>query len=92
VKSLHTGHVPAWNPIGLISLGIAVLVGGLGIVGVYPTYYASFLAMVIGPVLHVALTVATRGRYYGESNRGAFSKSRERLASEDTTGAAEEER
>jgi len=88
----HTGHVPAWNPIGLISLGIAVLVGGLGIAGVYPTYYASFLAMVIGPVLHVALTVATRGRYYGESNRGAFSKSRERLASEDTTGAAEEER
>jgi len=48
--------------------------------------------MVIGPVLHVALTVATRGRYYGESNRGAFSKSRERLASEDTTGAAEKER
>ena len=35
-----------------------------GIVGVYPTYYASFLAMIIGPLLHVALTAATKGRYY----------------------------
>lgn len=65
----HTGHVPAWNPIGLISLGVAVAVGALGIIGIYPTYYASFIAMAIGPLLHVALTVATHGRYYGESNR-----------------------
>jgi purine-cytosine permease-like protein len=63
----HSGHVPAWNPIGLISLGVAVLVGALGIVGVYPAYYASFIAMILGPVLHVGLTVATRGRFYGEA-------------------------
>lgn len=56
--------VRAWNPCGLASLGIAVVVGGLGVVGVYPVYYASFIAMVLGPLLHVAFTVATRGRYY----------------------------
>ena len=57
-------EVRAWNPCGLISLGVAVAVGALGIVGVYPTYYASFLAMIIGPLLHVSLTTATKGRYY----------------------------
>jgi cytosine permease len=35
-------EVRAWNPCGLISLGVAVAVGALGIIGVYPTYYASF--------------------------------------------------
>ena len=49
---------------GLISLGVAVAIGALGIVGAYPTYYASFLAMIIGPLLHIALTAATKGRYY----------------------------
>jgi purine-cytosine permease-like protein len=56
--------VRAWNPCGLSSLGIAVVVGGLGVVGVYPDYYASFVAMVLGPVLHVAFTAATKGRCY----------------------------
>ncbi|MFF5989115.1 purine-cytosine permease family protein [Prauserella flavalba] len=57
-------EVRAWNPCGLTSLGVAVLVGALGIVGIYPIYYASFAAMLLGPVLHVAITVATRGRFY----------------------------
>lgn len=60
----HEREVRAWNPCGLLSLGIAVLVGALGIVGVYPIYYASFVAMVLGPILHVALTKWTKGRYY----------------------------
>jgi purine-cytosine permease-like protein len=64
-------EVRAWNPCGLISLGVAVAVGALGIVGIYPTYYASFLAMIIGPLLHVALTVATKGRYYEPVHAGA---------------------
>lgn len=58
------GEVRSWNPCGLISLGAAVAVGGLGVVGVYPIYYASFVAMLLGPVLHVVLTVATKGRFY----------------------------
>ena len=57
-------EVRAWNPCGLISLGVAVAIGALGIIGVYPEYYASFLAMIIGPLLHVAITAATKGRYY----------------------------
>ena len=33
--------------------------------GVYPnTYYAPFLVMIIGPLLHVAITDATKSRYY----------------------------
>jgi cytosine permease len=57
-------EVRSWNPCGLASLGIAVVLGALGIGGVYPIYYASFVAMLIGPLLHVAFTVMTRGRYY----------------------------
>jgi len=60
----HEGEVRAWNPCGLWSLGIAVFVGALGIVGVYPIYYASFVAMILGPVLHVAITKWTNGKYY----------------------------
>lgn len=62
-------EVRSWNPCGLLSLGIAVGVGGLGIVGIYPIYYASFAAMLLGPVLHVLLTYATRGRYYRTRNQ-----------------------
>jgi cytosine permease len=58
------GIVRNWNPAGLISMGVAILVGALGILGLYPVYYASFLAMAVGPILHVALTAATKGRYY----------------------------
>ncbi|MGH3359470.1 MAG: purine-cytosine permease family protein [Nocardioidaceae bacterium] len=56
--------VRPWNPCGLVSLGVAVAIGGLGIIDVYPEAYASFIAMVIGPVLHVALTSITKGAYY----------------------------
>jgi purine-cytosine permease-like protein len=60
----HEDEVRRWNPCGLTSLGVAVFVGALGIVGIYPIYYASFVAMLLGPVLHIALTRATNGRYY----------------------------
>lgn len=58
------GEVREWNPCGLTSLAIAVFVGALGILEVYPVAYASFLAMFVGPVIHIAMTVATKGRYY----------------------------
>jgi cytosine permease len=60
----HEADVRNWNPCGLISLGVAVAVGALGILEVYPIYFASFLAMIIGPILHAILTKATGGRYY----------------------------
>ena len=57
-------EVRRWNPCGLTSLGVAIFVGALGILEVYPIYYASFVSMLLGPVLHVALTKATNGRFY----------------------------
>lgn len=53
-----------WNPCGMIAMAVAIGVGACGLAGLYPVYYASFLAMLIGPVVHVGLTVATKGRYY----------------------------
>lgn len=58
------GEVREWNPCGLVSLAVAVGIGALGIFEVYPTYYASFIAMFVGPIIHIAMTVATKGRYY----------------------------
>lgn len=57
-------HLRSWNPCGTFSLLIAVAIGAAGILGAYPMYYASFIAMLVGPVLHVVFSVATRGRYY----------------------------
>jgi len=50
---------------------VAVAIETLGIIGVYPTYYASMLAMTIGPLLHVAITAATKDRYYRPSHASA---------------------
>ena len=60
----HEDEVRRWNPCGLICLGVAVFVGALGILEVYPIYYACVVAMLLGPILHSALTRATNGRYY----------------------------
>ncbi|MGY4646545.1 purine-cytosine permease family protein [Mycobacterium sp. URHB0021] len=60
----HESDVRRWNPCGLLSLGIAVAVGALGILEVYPIYLASFVAMILGPILHVMITKFTGGRYY----------------------------
>lgn len=57
-------YLRSWNPCGVISLLVAVAIGAAGILGAYPLYYASFIAMLVGPLLHVTFTVATRGRYY----------------------------
>ena len=59
------------EPLRLLSLGVTVAVGALGIIGVYPICDASFLAMVIGPLLHVASTAATKGRYYRRAHASA---------------------
>jgi cytosine permease len=69
--AVREAEVRAWNPCGLLSLGVTVAVGALGIIVVYPTYYASFLAMVIGTLLPVASTAATKGRYYRSARASA---------------------
>lgn len=57
-------EVRSWNPCGLVSLGIAVIAGAFGILKVYPTEYSSFVAMILGPIIHIAMTKATGGKYY----------------------------
>jgi cytosine permease len=57
-------YLHSWNPAGVISLVVAVIIGALGVFNVYPIYYASFLAMLSGPVLHVMISVMTKGKYY----------------------------
>jgi cytosine permease len=58
------GRVRNWNPCGIIAMAAGVAVGGLGVFGLYPSYYASFIAMLLGPLLYVPLTMATRGQFY----------------------------
>ncbi|MDD2068595.1 hypothetical protein NPS49_09725 [Pseudomonas putida] len=53
-----------WNHCGVFSLLIAVAIGAAGVMGAYPMYYASFIAMIVGPILHVIATKMTEGRYY----------------------------
>jgi hypothetical protein len=60
----HEDEVRRWNLRGLISLGVAVFVGALGILAVYPISYACVVALLLGPILQIALTRATNGRSY----------------------------
>ncbi|NBB57314.1 ATP-binding cassette domain-containing protein [Pantoea vagans] len=57
-------YLRMWNPSGVIALYVAFAIGAAGVLGLYPMVYASFIAMLVGPVLHVAISVATRGSYY----------------------------
>jgi cytosine permease len=62
--AFEEGSVRSWNPAGITAMTAGIVVGGLGIFGVYPTYFASFIAMALGPAVYVPLMIATRGRYY----------------------------
>ncbi|KAF1015335.1 MAG: hypothetical protein GAK29_04601 [Acinetobacter bereziniae] len=57
-------YLHRWNPSGVIALVVAVLIGAAGILGLYPMVYASFIAMIIGPIIHVVISLATKGKYY----------------------------
>lgn len=57
-------YLRRWNPSGSIALAVAVAIGAAGILGAYPMVFASFIAMLVGPVIHVIISVATRGRFY----------------------------
>lgn len=58
------GFVRTWNPCGITAMMLGIVIGALGVFGVYPSYYASFIAMFVGPIVYIPLTIATRGRYY----------------------------
>ncbi|WP_104126218.1 cytosine permease [Cryobacterium sp. Y57] len=75
VIEYRDGVIRNWNPCGLVAMGLAVAIGAAGVFGMYPVYYASFIAMAIGPSVYVVLTVATKGRFY-------FSKRGEQRAKE----------
>jgi purine-cytosine permease-like protein len=79
------GEVRAWNPCGLTALAVAVCIGALGILEVYPVAYSSFLAMFIGPVVHVILTMATRGRFYTPAGVAATTQPTTRPQADPTT-------
>ena len=57
-------YLTSWNPCGVVSLIVGVAIGAAGVLGAYPIYYASFISMIVGPVLHVAASIATRGSFY----------------------------
>lgn len=57
-------YLTSWNPCGVFSLIVGVAVGAAGVLGAYPIYYASFISMIVGPILHVAASIATRGSFY----------------------------
>jgi hypothetical protein len=49
----------------MAALAAGVTVGALGVLGVYPMHFASFAAMLVGPLVYIPLTVLTRGSQYG---------------------------
>ncbi|MGO4236931.1 purine-cytosine permease family protein [Pseudarthrobacter sp. YAF2] len=61
--------VPSWNPAGITAMVAGIAVGAAGIFGAYPSYYASFIAMAIGPVVYVPMMVLTRGRFYSKARK-----------------------
>ncbi|MBU8809460.1 cytosine permease [Mycolicibacterium goodii] len=65
------GRVKDWNLCGMVALGTGLIVGALGVFGAYPMYFASFAAMVVGPLVYIPLTVLTRGAQYGAATVAA---------------------
>ncbi|BBY66854.1 purine-cytosine permease family protein [Mycolicibacterium helvum] len=61
------GLVKDWNLCGMAALAVGVTIGALGVLGVYPMHFASFAAMVAGPLVYIPLTILTRGSQYGST-------------------------
>ncbi|HWK21889.1 MAG TPA: cytosine permease [Ureibacillus sp.] len=57
----------AWNPVGVVSLVIASVVGSLaafGYMGVFLQNIAAFFAAIIAFILTIIIAVVTKGKYY----------------------------
>ncbi|MFN6548757.1 allantoin permease, partial [Mycolicibacterium nivoides] len=59
------GRVKDWNLCGMVALAAGLTLGALGVFGVYPLHFASFAAMLLGPIVYIPLTIITRGSQYG---------------------------
>jgi cytosine permease len=59
------GHIKDWNLCGMAALGTGLAVGALGVLGFYPLHFASFAAMLVGPIVYIPLTMLTKGAQYG---------------------------
>ncbi|GAC67227.1 purine-cytosine permease family protein [Gordonia soli] len=57
-------EVKNWNVCGIAALLVSFAVGAVGVAGVYPLYYASFIAMLLGPAIYIPLTILTKGSQY----------------------------
>lgn len=65
------GEVKNWNVCGLVALLVSIAVGAAGVAGVYPLYYASFVAMLLGPAIYIPLAIITKGSQYGPAAKSA---------------------
>lgn len=65
------GEVKNWNVCGLVALLVSIAVGAAGVAGVYPLYYASFVAMLLGPAIYIPLAIVTKGSQYRPAARSA---------------------
>lgn len=65
------GEVKNWNVCGLVALLVSIAVGAAGVAGVYPLYYASFVAMLLGPAIYIPLAIITKGSQYRPAARSA---------------------
>ncbi|MEX3648465.1 cytosine permease [Mycolicibacterium porcinum] len=64
------GRVKDWNLCGMVALAAGLTLGALGVFGVYPLHFASFAAMLLGPIVYIPLTIVTRGSQYGPAASG----------------------
>lgn len=59
------GRVKDWNLCGMAALAAGLAVGALGVAGAYPMHFASFAAMLVGPIVYIPLALLTKGSQYG---------------------------
>lgn len=64
-------YLYAWNPVGVVSLIIASVVGSIaafGYMGVFLQNIAAFFAAILASVLTIVLALATKGKYYSKKS------------------------
>ncbi|WP_082174473.1 purine-cytosine permease family protein [Bacillus sp. FJAT-27231] len=62
-------YLYAWNPVGVVSLIVASVIGSIaafGYMGVFLQNVAAFFAAIIAFVLTIVIAIATKGKYYSK--------------------------
>lgn len=65
------GRVKDWNLCGMAALAAGLAVGALGVAGAYPMHFASFAAMLVGPIVYIPLAILTKGSQYGSTTQAS---------------------